>query len=193
MITSLVTSSLDTTTFSLVAGTLLGVVLLLAACRTSEPEATGGNDDVLISYAYGGGMDMYQDGDRYGHRIVLYFDGTYTLYERTYREAEDERRSIDEKAIGQGTLDAETVDLLRQKAPAAHEWPERMPDVDPRRVPVREPAETVTLDVRTEPGESAASVQANMGADAEHYPDRFWSFHREMRELLEEKREALSE
>ena len=173
------------------AGVALGLVVLAASCQPDETRTDDGDEAVLVTYAYGGGMDRYQDGDRYGHRLTVRFDGTYTLYERIYRE-ENGERSIRDQNIAQDTLEEEPLESLKTQvqAFAAEAWPERLPDVDPRRVELREPADQVTLEARAEPGDEPTTVRAHMGADPEHYPGAFWTLHQELRRLTHDAGDA---
>ena len=148
---------------------------------------------VFLVYEYGGGMDIYRDGDQYGHRIEIDSTGGYVFYERIYREQQGDQ-SVQHRQLNRGVLEKETLDTLKAQIRRLDlsKLPDRLPDVDPRKVSLMQPAESVSLTIKSGmPDEQ--SVRSYMGADSEHYPEEFLGIHRFLRQLVRSKAEHISE
>lgn len=174
---------------------LAGLVLLMPGCALMS-EATSQNpcqDPAWVMYRSGAGLDMYQDGDTHGYAVSVRRDGGYILCERIWRDNEGES-SVYGQQIGRGELDGEQLeamqDLMSRFDVAG--MPARLPDVDPRRVQLREPAETVTIAVVGDEGQRH-TVRAHMGADHRHYPEGFLELRNHFDELLRELRQREEE
>lgn len=176
----------------------LGTVLLcpLILTTTCRPGLEKDGDEskepgLFLSYRVGGGMDTYTDGDRYGYGMDIQFDGHYTVYRRLYQHRNSTEPSIREEPIDEGQLDQEALGALRSAVDSVSvsSIPKRLPDVDPRNVEVRGPAETVVVRVRSTPSDSLVEMQADMGADREHYPPAFLELHSHLEGLLRDRLE----
>ena len=165
----------------------VGAAPMAVSCQGGQNAARGGGQETLLAYSYGGGMDTYQDGDRYGYRVEIRGNGEYALYERIYRRSED-GGTLQNDRINQGTLQGEVFDSLKTliRTSDFSSLPDRLPNVDPRKTEIRGPAEEVYLSVRTEQSRRH-TTRAHMGADPEHYPDTFLRLHRKLKQLIREE------
>ena len=158
---------------------------LLPTIAASAPEKNCGKDDeVYAVYSRGGGMDIYANGDRYGHKLEIFMDGRFCLYRRIYQKDEKDSNhgSIQDQTAGDGELDPARMDSLRSLIDKSDFFslPSRLPDVSPHEVEHRTPAETVIITIRKEDG-TLHRVQAGMGVDSQHYPEDFLEIHRFLR------------
>ena len=155
---------------------MLTVALLSWAGCDSPPSDEG--SPVHISYQIGGERDLYEDGDRYGHKITIRFNRTYTLHQLTYRETDGGRR-LEEALVRRDTLRQTIFDQLQSDVDtlSTDAFPEVLPTVNPRTVPFRTPALSVVLATRQGPTAAMDTIQANMGADRTHYPSAFLQLH----------------
>lgn len=134
-------------------------------------------------------MDVYDNGDRYGYGIDIRSDGSYLLYRRFYRTRAEEQPSIREKEVGQGELTGKEFGSLRSQVDSLDlaSIPRRLPDVDPRKVEIRGPAESVVLKMKTASSGELIEIRADMGADRKHYPPAFLRLHRDLKQLIRER------
>jgi len=173
---------------------IAGVLIFAATCQSdqkSDPREFK-RESLLLSYRVGGGMGMYDDGDRYGYGIDIQSDGSYLLYRRFYQNRTGEASSIREKEVDQGELNLEEFASLKAKLDSLNlsSIPKRLPDVDPRKVEIRTPAETVILRVRSIQSEELVEIRADMGTESQHYPSAFLRLHKYLKRLI---RQLLSE
>lgn len=168
---------------------LTGLTFFLSMCRVGDqtPAQDAGEEDLFLSYRVGGSMDMYEAGDRYGHGIDIQFNGRYQLYRRIYQKGAGETPSVRDEEVGEGELDEEVFASLKSKVDSLDlsSLPKRLPDVDPRKVEIREPAETVILRARSAPSTELIEIQAHMGADRQHYPSTFLQLHDRFQQLYQ--------
>ncbi len=166
--------------------TLIGIGIFSTACAFRAGQTTSQYQDAFLIYSRGGGMDMYEHGDRFGHKLELYDDDSYALYRRIYQDREN-GSSIEDELIMQGEVDPARMDTLRALIADSDFFalPHRLPDVSPLEVEHREPAETVTITIRKEDG-SMHRVQSYMGVDLQHYPESFLDIHRFLRDWNQE-------
>ena len=162
--------------------------LLMAASAAFLPYSCDTGDEeknLFISYRHGGGMDMYQDGDRYGHKIDIAFDGTYTLYRLIYRSGNG-RGSVSEESVRRGTLPEDTLSSIKAtlECEGFYDLKERLPAGSPHEIEMRGPAPSVTITARLQPADSTHTVRANMGADRRHYPELFNELNRRLHAIL---------
>jgi hypothetical protein len=134
-------------------------------------------------------MDIYKDEDWYGFGIDIWFDGSYALYRRVYRRVEEGEGSIQEKIVGEGQLRDEEFTSLNTGVDtlSLSSIPKRLPDVDPRKVEIRGPAETVLLSVREDPSEELDELRIDMGADRKHYPEALLRLHERLKSLARKR------
>jgi hypothetical protein len=164
------------------------IVTKITGCVSQRAEAP-----LLVSYQSGGGVDMYENGDRYGHRIEVRFNGEYKLHRLTYRESE-EGDTLASALVRQDTLAPDVLDTLKaqvQRLQADSVSP-TLPDVDPRSTIIRTPARSVRLEARPKPAATAVKVEANMGADRENYPPSFLTLYGRLQRLIESTRPDFS-
>ncbi len=173
----------------LIAG--LAVYLATADSNDNNTDSAYADEVSWITYSYGGGMDMYQEGDRYGYTLAIFKNGNFRIYERIYREVDDER-SIEENKYAEGTLDADQMDELSELVDKDNffDFAERLPEGSPRDLQLREPAETISITLYDDETDREHRVRAYMGADRQHYPEKFYEMHRTLRKLLQDKRES---
>ncbi len=143
--------------------------------------------EIFVEYQEGGGFDIYEDGNRYGYKMVVAFNGDVVLYERIYRKGNGER-SIEEVKINTGRLEETTFDTLMSSIEKSgfFEFPNRLPDVSPLEVEMRSPAKQVSISIRTKPDDELKTVRANLGADREHYPKEFFELSGELQKLMKQ-------
>lgn len=167
-----------------------GMLSMAQGCASTEAGGTRYADTYLI-YSAGGGMDIYEDGNRYGQKLEINTDAGYRIYHRIYREGEEsgneESRTIRDELVKQGELDPERLDSLRSLIDESDffSFPNRLPDVSPLEVEHRTPAETITITIRKEDG-SMHRVQSYMGVDLRHYPEDYLEIHRFLRDWYRE-------
>lgn len=163
-----------------------------------EPGNVNGNSSVddesqtgqlFIRYAEGGGFDIYEDGDRYGYALEIYFSGEFKLFRRIYAITDD-KSQIREEEISSGNLDPELIDELQEllEETGFFGFPERLPAGSPHEIEMRTPAENVSISFRRASEEVFHSVRANLGADRQHYPEAFLELRSELRDLIQELR-----
>ncbi len=160
--------------------------LLLTAYAVAPAESGIRNTGVYVIYSKGGGMDRYESGDRYGHKLELHTDGSYSIYQRIYQKKEG-KGTVEDTLMRQGKADPARMDSLRSLVGESDFFtlPQRLPDVSPLEVEFREPAETITIIIRKEDG-TMHRVQSYMGVAQRHYPERFIAIHRFLRVWLQE-------
>lgn len=169
----------------LIALTMIIGFLFLAAFNPYKTSFIERNGDYMIEYSHGGEMDIYSDGNQYGHKITIDFEGNLTIYERIYRQYNKEEY-IDDQKVKELTLDSSQLDSLKAliQDPDFSSLSGRLPNVDPREVEIREPAASIEVTYKSDHEAEASSIRANMGADRRHYPEAFLEFNREMQNLL---------
>lgn len=155
----------------------------------STDNETQQSDNIFVVYQEGGGFDVYEDGDRYGYKMEISFEGDVILYERIYRKVDGDR-SMDEVEINKGKVDESQLDSLSSTIEKSgfFEYPNRLPDVSPLEVEIRTPAEQISISIRKSPDEEIKKVRANLGADHKHYPEGFFELRREFRQLMNQFR-----
>ena len=148
-------------------------------------------DRLWISYTVGGGMDMYQDGDRFGYKFEIRENGSYALYRRYYREAKGDR-AVTDSLFKEGTLPQEEFDEVQSLIPETDFFSiaERLPEGSPHEIQIREPAESVTITLYDHQAGSEHTVRAHMGADRRHYPETFNDLNRAIRHLMQKMLES---
>ncbi len=169
----------------IIAATMIIGFICIAAINSGKYAADDHNGNYMIEYSHGGEMDIYSDGNTYGHKMTIDFEGKLIIYERIYRQYNKEEY-IDNKKIKESTLDTAQLDSLITliRNPDFTSLSGRLPNVDPREVEIREPAASIEIKYKTDPDAQATNIRANMGADNRHYPDAFLEFNRELRSLL---------
>ncbi len=158
---------------------------LIASGTNSGLLEKGSNDDpVFVAYRSGGGRDIYHDGDRYGHKIEITFNGNYTLYRLIYH-GQPGNSKISEKEIQCGSLQKNEFESLKACIQGSEffDLPEKLPEASPRDVEFRAPARRIEMSIRPSQGEKSVTVTAQMGADREHYPEDFLKIHSELNEI----------
>lgn len=162
------------------------LILFAVINHSANTDAVNANEDeFLITFSMGGEMDMYQDGDHYGRKMTINFDGSLIIYDRVYRHR-NKNSFIEDTNIYSGTVSSKSLDSLTtfMQASAFSELPSRLPAVDPREVDIREPAENIEITFQPTPDDEPHSVRAHMGADRRHYPEQFLEINRHLRSLM---------
>ena len=169
----------------IIAATMIIGFICIAAINSGKYAADDHNGNYMIEYSHGGEMDIYSDGNQYGHKITIDFEGNLTIYERIYRQYNKEEY-IDDQKVKELTLDSSQLDSLKAliQDPDFSSLSGRLPNVDPREVEIREPAASIEVTYKSDHEAEASSIRANMGADRRHYPEAFLEFNREMQNLL---------
>lgn len=167
---------------TLIASAGFGLFPMIAACASVKSGGEG--DEIYAVYSRGGGMDIYDSGDRYGYKLEIYIDGHFRLYRRVYLEDEDDGGAgrIRDQNVREGELDPDRLDSLRSLIDESDffSFPSRLPDVSPHEAEYRTPAENVIISIRKDDG-TMYRVQSNMGVDLRHYPQDFLEIHRFLR------------
>ncbi len=160
--------------------TSLGISI---GCLSMEKETTEW-DEVFIVYSSGGGRDVFRDGDRYGHKLEMCFDGDYVLFRLRYR-GEPGDSSIEEEEIKRGVIDNKIFQSLKKSILESDffELPAELPDVSPHEVEYRTPARTIKMSVRPAPTDEMHTVRSRMAIDRKRYPKTFWDLHKKLSEI----------
>jgi len=74
---------------------ILYLLFLPAACASLHSSKDNG-DVLLIEYKVTGGMDIYQDGDKYGYALYIYRSGYSKINDIIIQNDEGERKTIEE-------------------------------------------------------------------------------------------------
>ena len=165
------------------------ILLLAAAALTKAVKANHHTEDQhVVVFSHGGEMDMYEDGDHFGRKMTIGFDGNLKIYDRTYRTRNKES-DIEDVEIYSGSINSEELDTLITyfEKSGFTEVSRRLPSVDPREVQIREPAESIEIIFKADRDAESHTVRANMGADRQHYPEKFLELNRELRNILRSK------
>lgn len=145
------------------------------------------SDQLLIRYTEGGGFDIYEEGDRYGYALEIYFSGKFKVFKRIYT-ATDDGSQIREEEINSGNLDPELISELQDmlEDTGFFGFPERLPDGSPHDIEMRTPSENIILIARRSADDKPYTVRANLGAERRHFPEHFFELRSKLRQLLTE-------
>ena len=163
--------------------TLLICVFALSACDSDSTN----EKQLLVEYRESGGMDMYKDGDSYGHVMYIYTCGYVVANELIYTIVGGERK-ITETPLTTCRFRKEKVKAVSAKIENSNfdTFPSSLPDASPHEINMRTPASSVRIASEALAPNNIKVVNAYMGADHKHYPDGFLELLRYLRTLLEE-------
>jgi predicted type IV restriction endonuclease len=136
----------------------------------------------MIEYSEGGGFDIYEHGDIYGHRLEINFDGEYWIYKRIYQG----NRATQDTVIAHDTLSSQQTDRIYSalKKYQFYSYPSRIPQGGPNETRLRTPAESVTITARLTPTDTLKTVRAKLGGDTQFYPEHFFDLRELLRDTL---------
>jgi hypothetical protein len=139
---------------------------------------------IFLEYSEGGGFDIYEQGDTYGHKIEIDFSGNYTLYKNIYIDT-TETPGLKAVEINRGSFSQDTLAKLKEtlKSHSFFEYPSYLPEAGPN-ANLRTPAKHIIITARLSPDEDRKTVRVQLGADHEFYPVNFFDLRSRLRGLL---------
>lgn len=153
--------------------------------EANKTETSSTSDTLFIQYSQGGEFSEYSDGDVYGKRIDVAFNGNVDVYDRIYHVNNGER-NIEDVKQSENKIDQNKISELKSllEESSFFEYQESLPDIDPRKVQINTPAKSIEISTRKSSDTDLKTVNANLGASQEHYPDGFFEIINNLESII---------
>jgi len=149
---------------------------------TQPPNGT--TSTVFLRFSVSEGHDVVVDGVQVGQELQIMFSGRYNLYEKTYRET-DENRYTERSLVKSGFISESRLNGLRSLLTRSgfYNYPKQVPQFQGR-PRIEGPADTVSVSARSDTQADLKKVNHKEGARGGAYPDGFENVEETLQKLM---------